>query len=184
MQEENRRLVALAVLAALALVATGVAVAKSNDWTGERRYRFTATTIELEAQSMPAGSAPARFEWIAPANATGVHVNATISFAGQAVQGGSAVIRIRIVAPDGTNLPSVTRALAIGAGQSSASITIDHAADWAPIPESVRDNRQPMGYVWTGPLQIFVTVDPPADLPVASYAFTASLNCTVAAFVA
>lgn len=184
MEEGNRRLAILAVLAALALVATGIAVAKSDAWTGERRYTFAATAIALEPQTMPAGSAPARFEWPAPANATGVQVNATVSFTGQAAQGGSAVIRLRVVAPDGTNMPSITKSLPIGAGQTTASITLEHTVSWAELPAPLRDNHQPEGLAWTGPLQVFVTVDRPGDLPVASYAFTANVSATVMAFEA
>lgn len=181
-QEETRRSAILAVLVALALIATGIAVAKSKDWTGEQRYEFTTNSVALEPQVLPAGSSPARFEWPVPANATGVSINATVSFTGQAVQGGSAVIRVRIVAPDGTNLPSVTKALTIGSGQTTASLAIEHVANWAEVPRPLKDNRDPSPLVWPGPLQVFITVDRPADLPVASYAFTADVMAAVAVF--
>lgn len=182
--QAHRRRIAIAVLAALALVVTGIAVAKSDDWTGERRYTFTQTTTDLAPQTMPAGSAPARFEWPAPANATAMTVNVTVTFSGQAAQGGSAVVRIRVVAPDGTNLPSTTKAMSIGAGQTSASLTLEHAVAWAQAPPDVRDTRPPEGIAWTGPLQLFITVDRPADLPLASYAFTANVTGTVTSFAA
>lgn len=166
----------LGVLAVLALVLTGVAVAKSDDWTGERSYTYASAAVPLASQGPTGvGSVPTRFEWPAPINATGMRVNVTIAFSGQAVQGGSAIVRVAGIAPDGTQLPVQTRSLAIGQGATSAELVFDYAASWMDVPGRVRDTQQPPAQGWDKPLVVTVTVDRPGDLPAASYAFTATL---------
>lgn len=178
-------LVIIAVLAVAALVLTGVGVAKSDAWTDERSYRFTAATVDLAAQGpTPASATPARFEWAAPVNATGLRLNATVAFTGQAVQGGSATVRITVIAPDGHALPSVTRALNIGQGATSASLDIGHAVTWADVPSTVRDTQQPESMAWGKPIVVQVSVDRPSDVPVATYAFTVSVTATATTFAA
>lgn len=177
--------VAVAVLAVAAVVLTGVGVAQSDAWTGERTYRFTTATVALAPQGPTSvGAAPARFDWPAPVNATALHVNATVTFTGQAVQGGTAIVRLVIVAPDGHALPPVTRSLAVAAGASTATLTFEHAATWAMTPHTVRDARVPDGLPWTGPVSVLVSVDRPSDLPVANYSFTAAVAAEATTFAA
>jgi hypothetical protein len=175
--------IVLVVLAMVALGVTGLGAAKSDDWTGERTYTFSAGTSELAAQGpTPVGSSPTRFEWPAPTNATSLVLNVTVSFTGQAVRGGSAVLRVTGIAPDGTSLPVQTRGLTIGQGATSASVSFDYEARWMEQPTKVRDTQAPMAQVWSDPIVVLVTVERPGDLPAASYAFTATLAGDVMGF--
>lgn len=175
--------VVLVALGVVAAVATTVAIAKSDDWTGERTYTFTVTDHAAPAQGpVPAGSAPARFEWAAPANATGATLDIRVSATGQAVRGGVAIIRVSGVAPDGSNLPPETHTMAIGQGSTSNDIGFRFNTTWAETPDRVRDTQEPAGMAWEKPLVVTVTVERPADLPAATYAFTASANGTFATY--
>lgn len=164
----------LLVLAAVVTVVTLAGVVASDSWTDERRFRFEASTQPLEPQTMPAATAPARFEWPAPDNATAAVLNVTITFAGQAVQGGSATVRVSGTAPDGTPLPVKTVALPVAAGATAATIDIPYNATWLALPDDVTDTREPPATRWDAPFVLLVSVDSPSDLPVASYAYTAS----------
>lgn len=175
--------VVLVALGVVVAVATAVGVAKSDDWTGERTYTFTATEVALPAQGpVPAGSAPARFEWPAPANATGATLEVRVSATGQAVRGGVAIIRVGGVAPDGTNLPPETHTMAIGQGSTANDIGFSYNVTWAEAPDRVRDTQVPGARAWDGPLVVTVTVERPSDLPAATYSFTAAANGTFAAY--
>lgn len=168
--------IVLVVLAVAALTLTSVAVARSDGWTGERTYPYATSTVALADQAPTAvGSTPTRFEWPAPTNSTGILLNVTLDFAGQAIRGGSAVVRVSGVAPDGSQLPVVTRSLPIAQGGTSASLTFDYAAAWMEVPERVRDTQRPEAVSWQKPIVVTVTVEQPGDLPAASYAFTATL---------
>ena len=180
MRKADVVLVALGVVAA---VATATGYAKSDDWTGERTYTFTATDVAVPAQGpVPAGSAPARFEWPTPANATGAALEIRVSATGQAVRGGVAIIRVSGVAPDGTNLAPETHTMTIAQGSTSNEIGFTFNATWAETPGRVRDTQEPEGMAWEKPLVVTVTVERPSDLPAATYAFTASANGTFAAY--
>lgn len=177
--------VALVALAVLALVLTGVGVAKSDAWTGERTYRYGSASSPLAAQGPTAtGSTPTRFAWDAPVNATGLALNVTIAFSGQAVQGGSATVRVSGVAPDGSQLPVQTRSLPIAAGATSSTLSFDYGATWLQEPSKVRDTQAPAARAWDKPIVVLVSVQPPSDLPAASYAFTAALSGEATSYAA
>ena len=165
----------LVVLLVAALAVTGVGVAKSDDWTGERTYRFASAQRPLEQQDgVPAGAAPARLEWAAPDNATGVQLDMLVDFAGQSVQGGAATIRVSGTAPDGSQLPVQTRTLAIAPGATSAQASFGYNATWLEPRSTVRDTQEPPAVRWEQPLVVLVSVDRPGDTPVSNYAFTVS----------
>lgn len=173
------------LLAVAALVVTAVGVAKSDDWTRERTYEFHATQAAIPGgAALAAGSAPARFEYALAANATGSQLEATVSFSGQAVQGGNAAIRVKATAPDGRTTTTVTAVLTIAQGGTSAEVVVRLAFTWLDLPGAVTDTQQPDGTTWALPLVIEVTVERPADLPVATYGFTATVAGTVDAYAA
>lgn len=163
----------LGVLIVAALVVTGVGVAKSDDWTQERTYRFANSEVPLAQQGpTPAASAPARLEWPVPDGATGTRLQLTVEFTGQAVQGGSATIRVSGTAPDGTPLPVQTRPMPIGPGATSAQVDFGYNATWLDAPAKVRDTREPEARHWERPLAVLVSVERPGDVPGGtSYAF-------------
>lgn len=175
--------VVLLVLAALAVGATVAGAVKSDDWTGERTYRFTAATLPMPDQDgQAAGSAPARFDVPAPRNATGMAATVDVTFVGQALQGGTAVVRIGGTAPDGTPLAAVTGTLAVPQGATTATASFEVNATWLELPGAVRDTRTPAGVTWERPLSLVVTVERPSDAPVASYSFTADVAGTFTAY--
>jgi hypothetical protein len=165
--------VVLVALGVVAAVATTVAIAKSDDWTGERTYTFSSSsdTVLPDQGPIPAGSAPARFEWVVPDNATGILATIAVNYQAQAVQGGQAIVRISGTAPDGSSLPVVTWTLPVSG--TSGTQAQAYNASWQETPRDVRDTRQPDGMHWEGPLVVLVTVERPADVPLASYSFTA-----------
>lgn len=177
-----KAIVVVAGLVVAALLVTALGVAKSDDWTGERTYRFDTTLQELQSQGpLAAGAAPAKFTWEAPSNATAVNYTIVVAFSGQAVQGGSAVVRAKATAPDGQTTSS-TGTLAIPQGATSSDLTMQLALIWHEVPGLVRDTRQPDGLDWGAPLALEVTVERPADLPVATYVFTATASGVAAVF--
>lgn len=166
--------VVVVVLAVAVVLVTLTGVAASDRWTGERTFGFAAGEEPAPPQGpAPAGPAPARFEWPAPDNATAIALNVTITFTGQALQGGQATIRIGGTAPDGSNLPASIMTLAIPQGATSSSVDLPYAAAWLEMPDDVRDTRTPPPAHWAAPLVITVSVDAPGDAPIATYAFTA-----------
>lgn len=173
------------LLAVAALGVTVLAVAQSDAWTGERTYSFQATTAALPAsEPLPAGAAPARFSLNLPANATAVAGEATIAFTGQAVQGGNAAVRIKTIAPDGRTTATTTALLPVAQGATSGQVVVPFNLTWLEVPASVTDTQQPDGQAWALPLRIEITVERPADLPVATYGFTATLAGTLAGYAA
>ena len=165
----------LVVLMVVALAVTAVGVAKSDDWTGERTYRFGTAQLPLVQQGpAAASSAPARLEWVAPDNATAVSLDLLVDFAGQAVQGGAATIRVSGTAPDGSQLPVQTRTLAIAPGATSAQASFGYNATWLAARGAVRDTQSPAALHWDQPLLVLVSVDRPGDTPASAYAFTVS----------
>ena len=178
-----KAIVGVAVLAAAAVLVTVLGVAKSDDWTGERTYRFDATTQALESQGPLAASvAPARFTWGTPSNATAANYTVVVAFSGQAVQGGNAIVRAKATAPDGQTASAIGT-LALAQGATSGELTLRLAIAWHGLPAEVRDTRQPDGLRWEVPLAIDVAVEQPSDLPVATYAFTATVSGVATAFV-
>lgn len=168
--------VVLAALAVAALVATGVGVARSDDWTAERTVHFAEGTAPLQAMGPNAtAAAPARYSWAAPANATGARLQVAIDFAGQAVQGGNAIVTVRGIAPTGAALTPATFTLAIPQGATAAHGDFAYNTTWLDVPGPERDTRDPEARMWTRPLALEVIVERPSDVPVAQYAFTAGV---------
>lgn len=167
------------VLVVLALVAVGLTVlgaVRSDAWTGERTHRFATAAVPLaEQEPQAAGASPARFEIAAPDNATAVAATVQVTFTGQAVRGGQAVVRIGGTAPDGTPLAPMTATLQVPQGGTTTSASFAFNATWLDVPDAVRDTRVPAARTWERPLVLTVSVERPTDAPVASYSFTADV---------
>lgn len=170
--------VVLAVLAVVALAATAVAGVSGDRWTGERTYRFESRqTLLPPSELSPAGGAGARFNWTVPDNATSADLNVTLYYSGQAFRGGNAIVSVRVTTPDGRNHPPVTQSWAIPQGATSGEMALNTSAVWDHMPETLRDtSAEGHGRVWTKPLQVFVTVEEPSDVPLANYGFTATVT--------
>jgi hypothetical protein len=177
--------VVLAVLALLALAATAVGGLSGDRWTDERTLRFAAHTAPLPPAGAPASAGGGLLNWTVPHNATSANLTVTVAFSGQAVRGGTATVSLRITAPDGTAEPPVTQAWAIPQGATSAQVVVNASSAWTLMPTTLRDT-QSGGHAleWSQPLQVLVVVQPPNDLPVARYSFTASGVGTVAYYTA
>lgn len=177
----------LAGLAAAVVVAAVIGMAGSARWTGEHRVSFTTTESDLVAQGpLDAGGAGAVFEWLVPANATEAELQVAVVFSGQAVQGGSSTVSVRVTAPDGRTMPDTVAAMAIPPGATSAALVLSVPAHWLDVPEPVRDTggAQPAGTHWMQPLRVLVVASQPSDLPVASYGFEASIVGTITTYMA
>lgn len=178
--------IVLIVLAVLAVWATLAGALGGDRWTDERTVRFTTS----EAPLGPVGPASAdgggaRLNWTLPANATSAELVVLVTFEGQAVRGGMATVTLRITGPDGKALPAVTQAWAIPQGATTASVELNTTALWREVPETLRDTTSSThGVTWTRPLELLVLVEPPADVPLASYSFSAGARATATTYAA
>ncbi len=174
------------MLAVVAVVVSASVALRSDELTGEHTVSFTEGSAPLAGQGpVDAASPGATFSWQAPANATAARFYINVTFDGMAVRGGSATISARIIGPDGTVFPATAYTMAIAQGGSSATASIQLAAQWALMPEPVRDDRAGNATLtWTDPVKIVVSVEAPADLPVARYAFAADVSGIATTFFA
>lgn len=169
--------IVILVLAVLAATATLVGALSGDRWTDERVVRFEwRTDTPLAAQGPDAVPASGlRYNWTAPANSTAATFTVDLAFSGQAVRGGTATVSLRVTSPDGTVHPPVTQAWAIGQGSTSAQTQVNATIEWARVPGAQRDTTSNAhGLQWDRPIEIQITVQPPSDVPLASYSFEAT----------
>ena len=178
--------VVLAVLVVLAVVATAVGGLSGDRWTDERTLHFASHQETLAAQGpSPAGGAGARFNWTAADNATSANLTVSLAFTGQALRGGTATVSIRVTSPDGHAQPPIVHSWAIEQGATSGTTTLNVSASWANQPDTLRDTTDDgHAFVWSQPLVVAIVVERPADLPLAQFAFTASVSGTLTTFAA
>lgn len=172
-------------LAVAVVVAVAIGFAGSDSWTGETSFDVREQTASLGDQGpTDAGGAGARFEWLLPDNATRVALQVAVAFNGQAVQGGSATVLVRVTMPDGRVAPDTVAALAIPAGATTAALVLDINATWLDAPSEKRDvaGNEPAPVVWSAPLVATVVTSPPSDLPLATYGFTAAVGGVVSTY--
>lgn len=176
--------VVLAVLAVAAVAATAVTGLSGDRWTGERTYRFESQQGLLPpSELLPAGGAGAHFNWTLPDNSTSANLAVTLYFNGQAFRGGNAIVSVRITGPDGRNAPPVTRSWTIPQGSTAEQATVNATVSWDSMPETLRDtSASGHSRTWTTPLQVAVTVEPPSDVPLASYDFTATVSGSITVY--
>jgi hypothetical protein len=175
--------VGLAVLVVLAVAATAVGGLSGDRWTGERTLHFASHEQPLAPSALESVGAGAHFNWTLPDNATAANLTVSLYFDGQAMRGGSATVSVRITAPTGEGEPPVTLAWAIPQGATTAETTVTAASWWAEAPAALRDTTdEGHARAWSEPLKVVVTVEPPSDLPLAQYSFTAQVSGTVTVF--
>lgn len=175
----------LAALMVAALAASALGAINSDAWTGERTIRFVTATVPLGDQEPVAVSAtPGRLEWNLPNNATSIRLNVTVTFAGQAVQGGSATVSLRATTPDGKTVTPATASLAIPQGATSATASFSYNATWANVPATTDDTRVPASVVWGMPFVLEITVERPADVGIATYSFMGAATGSTTTYAA
>lgn len=174
----------LAILVVAAVAATAVGGLSGDRWTDERTLRFSSHEEALPSQGpTPAGGAGARFNWTVPDNATAANLTIALTFSGQSIRGGTATVSVRVTTPDGKGQPPVTQSWTIAQGSTSGQTVVNVTAMWAPSPTKLRDTTdQGHSLVWDQPLEVLVTVDRPADLPLAQFAATATASGTLLVF--
>jgi len=179
----------IAVVGAVALIATVVGVVFYEDLAGEQEIVFTTGNMAATAMTGSNGEA---LSFAVPNNATGAALAVTVDFSGQSGQGGTAQIQIDITGPNGTSMRH-TGTMAIGPNANSVSVPI--AVDmfsWATVPEArVADpNSVDETMEWTTPLTVAVTVTAPADplltIPgnLVNYNFSATVTPTFTVYTA
>lgn len=178
--------VVLIVLGVLAVWATLAGALAGDRWTDERTVRFA--TMEVPLGSMgpePADGAGARLDWTVPPNATAANFVVLLTFQGQAIQGGTAVVSLRVTTPDGHAQPPVVHTWTIPQGATGASLELNATAQWFDVPGTLRDTTSSShGVAWNRPLEILVVVEAPGDLPVATYSFEAGASAAVTTYAA
>ena len=178
--------IAILVLAILAATATLVGALSGDRWTDERVVRFATTSVALEPSDLqPVGGAGTTFNWTMPANATSAAVVVSLYYEGQAIRGGSATVTLRFTGPDGQARPALTTSWAIPQGATTAETQVNATAAWMEVPRTQRDTTSSgAGVWWSEPLEIHVVVQPPSDVPLASYSFTAGVTGHVTTYAA
>jgi hypothetical protein len=174
----------LAILVVAAVAATAVGGLSGDRWTDERTLRFSSQEEALPSQgSMPAGGAGARFNWTVPDNATAANLTLSLTSSGQAIRGGTATVSVRVVTPDGKSQPPVTQSWTIAQGSTSGQTVVNVTVAWAETPDRLRDTTdQGHSLAWDRPLEVLVTVDRPADLPLAQFTTAATASGTLTVY--
>ena len=178
--------IVILVLAVLAATATLVGALSGDRWTDERTVRFATQQQPLQpADLQAAGGAGATFNWTLPANATSADVIVNLYFQGQAVRGGPATVTLRFTGPDGKAQAPITSSWAIPQGATSAETQVNATAVWHDVPSTHRDTTSgAAGVWWSEPLVLQVTIQPPPDLPLATYGFQAGATGQVTTYSA
>lgn len=165
------------------LVAAAVAILWTQEFAGLEDVRFESNTTALATMGPTTLEGPdLAFEWHGlPDNATAANVTVEVVFDGQAFAGGGAVIQAVLHAPDGQVRQTRTATLTIPAGGTDASTTLTLDVAWAAVPDDVRiqPDRLDATLTWDAPLVLALVVEPPNDLPLATYGFAASATGTV-----
>ena len=176
--------IVIVVLAVLAGTATLVGAMSGDRWTDERLVRFETGAQALAPTDLAdVGRSGHTFTWELPANASSAAVLVNLYFEGQAVQGGSATVTLRFTGPDGEVQAPITSTWAIPQGATSAETQVNGTAAWIEVPRTQRDTTSSAhGVAWDAPLQLQVVVQPPSDLPLATYGFTAGVTGQVTTY--
>jgi hypothetical protein len=176
----NRDLVVgLAVVAALLVTVAALAVEQASD--DERFITFAVTDQDLGTQGPEAVEAVGlQLNWTLPRNATGAEFDVVVDFSGQAFQGGSATVLVEAYGPDGGLVGRKTFAFAIPTGATSASTNSTLVASWAKAPSNrtMDPGSLPVSRDWSQPVVLKVRVEPPADIPAATFTFQATVAGT------
>lgn len=178
--------IVLIVLAALAIWATLAGALGGDRWTDERTVRFATTEVLLGSVGpAPADGAGAHLNWTVPVNSTSATFVVLLTFEGQAVTGGNAIISLRVTTPDGKVQPAITQTWAIPQGATTGSIEVNATATWHDVPATLRDTTSSAhGVMWGRPLELLVVVEAPSDLPLASYSFAAGARASATTYAA
>jgi hypothetical protein len=178
--------IVLIVLAVLAVWATLAGALGGDRWTDERTVRFATAQSQLAAAGpteVPGGGV--LLNWTMPVNATSASFVVDLAFSGQAIRGGGAIVTLRVTSPDGQGHPPLTQSWTIPQGSTSGSLQLNTTVSWMETPRTLRDTTSSAhGVHWMAPLILQVVVEPPSDLPLASYSFTATATGTVASYAA
>ncbi|HLF16653.1 MAG TPA: hypothetical protein VI796_04390 [Candidatus Thermoplasmatota archaeon] len=170
-------------LAVLGLTAAALATLEARDDRVGLRFEESGAPL-AEASAEVAGAAGALLNWTLPDNATSVHLELLVEFQGQAAAGGTATVEVQVLAPDGSRGPPMRVPMAVAPGATSASVNLTVEHRWMETPE--RRHADPDTYDgavrWEGPLSLRVVVEAPADLPLATYGFSARASGEATAF--
>ncbi len=184
MRTSNRVLLLLGLLV-VGLTAAALAYMESQD--DRAAYTFVTSEAPLgESSADGVGEGGARLNWTLPANATEAVIGLLVTFTGQAFTGGSATVQVQVVGPDGVGGPVQRIAFPIGQGATSGEVNATLGLRWLEVPQNT--TADPDGFdrsvAWTEPLSLLVVVQPPGDLPAASYDFSARASATALVYAA
>lgn len=178
--------IAAAGIALLVFAAGGLLWAQ--EFADLQDHEFTLREVPLEGQQKPIVSGTKEsLEWHGlPPNATGATLQLTITYTGQAVQGGTATVDMELVGPDGT-LERETATFAVAPGASSGQAVFPLSVTWGSVPGPLRGQSDdlPEARDAEGPLRLSVAVQGPADVPlVAGLDFTLAAEGTIQSYTA
>ncbi len=178
----------IAVVGAVALIATVVGVVFYEDLAGEQDIVFLASNMTAASQT---GANGASFSFAVPNNATGASLAVVVDFTGQSGQGGTSQIQIDITGPNGTSMRHTgTMSIGPNANSGTMSVPVDMFS-WASAPAARVANLDNVDETmeWTTPLTVTVTASTPNDplqaIPgVVSYSFTSTVTPTFSVYAA
>lgn len=152
----------IATVGVVAIAATTLGVVFYEDLAGEQDVLFSETTNDLADATANVNSAQ-MISWDARDNATAASFDVQVDFSGQALQGGTASVRIDVRTPDGATVTQ-TEQLAIAAGATSAS------GSWSvpqirflALPAATTTQGEPFDatHTWSTGYSVTITVTPP-----------------------
>ncbi len=133
----------IAVVGALAIVATTLGVVLYDEISGNEELTFELVTDEgfyAGGTDAPvAGGGPARqFSFAVPDNATSADFSVTVTFRGNSGEGGTAVVSAYFVDPTGNQSNTDQKNLVIPMNSDGAtpSVTLKLAGTWAQAPNA------------------------------------------------
>jgi hypothetical protein len=160
MQKVNFVIAAL-VVAAIAATVVGLSFFEPH---AEKDLYFVRGSVELDPLVANVPAAGATLEWPVPNNGTSAQVQGTLRFAGQAIQGGTAQVRLELQLPDGSVVPW-DGAMQLAPGAQSQVLDFELEGQWAELPSEVKADPDHFDATtaWPQPLVLRVSVTPPSD---------------------
>ncbi len=179
----------IAVIGAVALIATVTGVLLYDDLAGEQDVVFLSSDMTGTPQTGDNGQT---LIFAVPNNATGASLAIDIAFMGQSGLGGDSNVVVSFTGPNGTD-GTYRTSITIGpnSGGEVFSVPVDMFS-WASAPEKVLANPDTVDetQAWTTPLSVTVTVDQPNDSLLAipggavNYNFVSTVTPTFSVYAA
>lgn len=183
--------IVIAVLGAVALLATVAGVLLFDD--GTQNYQFNEASMSVDTDPEAVEGGEARFTWPTPQNATGAAFDVEVLCnGGNPIGPGMVSATVELIGPDNsTSTESQEFDVSAQTGCDQALGTISVNLTWAEVPDGFRgteDDLDDRAMAWTQDIELVVTVEGPnepgAVLPTQSLQFGAVASGSITAYEA